>query len=1042
MQRVLLLSAALAFILVVPLSAAEPPAGAWVRRAGAEVGLGNNSLELWFSTKENQCKAVRLVNRLAGRTVPLRSDDLMIGLEGREAIRLADFTFKQAREETLPAGQRLTLQFERASEGLRLDIVYELGHADFFLRRRLELTPKDALALRQVDLWAVGVEGTCSHQGFGGPVLLDDTFWGVEFPAGQNQFAAGIVKLTQFPGRKVADRFVSKSVVLGVSEAGQAARRFRQYVETFRVTPKETSLFVNYNTWWTLMPPTEKNSLELLDLFKRKLFDPYGESIDTFTLDDGWDDKNSLWSIRSDRFPRGFGPLVERLKAMNARLGIWLSPSSGYNHAPWLSKHGYAGNSNPWFICQSDPKYRRDIVQVVTGLARQYEVAFFKFDGFSASCEAPGHTHLPGPYAKEANVDAFIELLTAVRQVRPNIYLDPTCGIWLSPWWLRYADSLWGEVSGDYPDIVVPAPVVRDSATTTRDAAFRQRCREHPGFPPAAIEHLGIIVISPEKWEDNAMIVVGRGCRLLTLYIDPSKFTGGDRDWLFLAKLLKWVRAHAATLQRTELVLGDPFRREPYGYAHFRDSQGILALRNPFIEPQKVALKLDESAGWARRDGPPDTPQPPCVARIVYPRHETLRSVVAYGDTLELELQGYETVILQVEPLKRDEPLLLGARHQETAREGNRLTCTLPGRPGEKRVLSFPGLKPIKATLDGQPVAVLPTGDLSLPAPAGAEQVSSVEGGMVTVDTSQSTWQIAGKCSTIVPNGTRAVAHVLFEPTMKTAEVVECKAQVNGQAVAVRAVRTPAKGDQAHGPHPWTWFEFDVPAGRSDVSFAVTPAKPVGALRARLGWWLWSEHPLTKNVLALEYSQPLPAARSEPLPLPIAMDRQRQVLAIQPLRAMTGGARWPRPEQQVVYLADISPDEASQDWGNLETDRSVWEKKMVIAGRQFERGVGTHANSRTVYDLRGGNFKTFRCQVGRDEHAQEGQISFEVWLDGKKVFDSGPMTKATAAKAVEVRVEGAGLLELRALDGGDGIAGDHADWAEARLLRAEANAKQ
>jgi len=894
MQRVLLLfSAAMVSTLVAHPLAAGEPAGAWVRRTDTEIGLGNSFLELWLSTAGNHCKAIRLVNRLSGRTIPIRSDDVAIGIEGREAIRLAGFTFKDAREEAVPGGRRLTLRFDSAQEGLRLDVVYELGQADFFLRRHLELTPKGPLALRQVDLWLIGVDGKCSHQGFGEPMLLEDTFWGVEFPAGQNQFAAGAVRLTQFPGRTVADRFVSKSVVLGVSEPGQTARRFRQYVETFRVTPKETSLFVNYNTWWTLMPPTEKNSLELLDLFKRKLFDPYGESIDTFTLDDGWDDKDSLWSIRSDRFPRGFAPLVERLKAMNARLGIWLSPSSGYNHAPWLSQHGYASNSNPWFICQSDPKYRRDIVQVVTGLARQYDVAFFKFDGFSASCESPGHTHLPGSYAKEANVDAYIELLTAVRQVRPNIYLDPTCGIWLSPWWLRYADSLWGEVSGDYPDIVVPAPVVRDSATTTRDAAFRQRCHEHPGFPPAAIEHLGIIVITPEKWEDNAMIVVGRGCRLLTLYIDPKNLKGGDRDWEFLARLLKWVRHHAATLQRTELVLGDPFRREPYGYAHFRDSQGVLVLRNPFIEPQKVTLKLDESAGWRRPQGQQPPAQPPCAVQIVYPRQETLRSVVSYGDTLNLELQGYETMVLQIEPLKSDEPTLLGARHQETARAGNRMTFTLLGRPGEKRVLSFPGpVKPVNATLDGQPVAVSPsTGDVSLPALPGKEQTSSVEGGQIEVETSPSKWQLVGKCTTTVPSGTRAVAHVLFEPTAKAVEALECKAQVNGRAVVVRAIRTPSKGDQAHGPHPWTWFEFDVPPGRSEVSLAIASAKAAEALRGRLGWWLWSEHPLTKSVLAIGLSQAVPAARAEPLPLPIGMDHQRQVLTIQPLRLITGGPR-------------------------------------------------------------------------------------------------------------------------------------------------------
>jgi hypothetical protein len=108
---------------------------------------------------------------------------------------------------------------------------------------------------------------------------------------------------------------------------------------------------------------------------------------------------------------------------------------------------------------------------------------------------------------------------------------------------------------------------------------------------------------------------------------------------------------------------------------------------------------------------------------------------------------------------------------------------------------------------------------------------------------------------------------------------------------------------------------------------------------------------------------------------------------------------------------------------------------VASAGAQCPRARGTHANARLVYDLAGGGFKTFRCRVGRDEHAQDGVVVFQVLVDGKKVFDSGPMTKATAARPVEVSIAGASTLELLSLDGGDGIAGDHADWAEAQLIR-------
>jgi alpha-galactosidase len=56
-------------------------------------------------------------------------------------------------------------------------------------------------------------------------------------------------------------------------------------------------------------------------------------------------------------------------------------------------------------------------------------------------------------------------------------------------------------------------------------------------------------------------------------------------------------------------------------------------------------------------------------------------------------------------------------------------------------------------------------------------------------------------------------------------------------------------------------------------------------------------------------------------------------------------------------------------------------------------------------------------------------------VDGKKAFESGPMDRTMAAKPVEVDVSGAKVLELRALDGGDGITSDHADWANARLVK-------
>jgi len=59
---------------------------------------------------------------------------------------------------------------------------------------------------------------------------------------------------------------------------------------------------------------------------------------------------------------------------------------------------------------------------------------------------------------------------------------------------------------------------------------------------------------------------------------------------------------------------------------------------------------------------------------------------------------------------------------------------------------------------------------------------------------------------------------------------------------------------------------------------------------------------------------------------------------------------------------------------------------------------------------------------------------FEVWVDGAKRWQSGLMTRESPPAWVDLDVSGAKRLELVVGDAGDFMA-DHADWAEARLLR-------
>jgi hypothetical protein len=103
-----------------------------------------------------------------------------------------------------------------------------------------------------------------------------------------------------------------------------------------------------------------------------------------------------------------------------------------------------------------------------------------------------------------------------------------------------------------------------------------------------------------------------------------------------------------------------------------------------------------------------------------------------------------------------------------------------------------------------------------------------------------------------------------------------------------------------------------------------------------------------------------------------------------------------------------------------------------IGDRPYERGLGTQAYSTITYDVAG--CARFAAEVGVGaEKGGAGTVGFEVWVDGRRMFDSGVRRGADAAKRVDIPLSGATALKLIANDGGDGVNCDHADWADARL---------
>ncbi len=136
-----------------------------------------------------------------------------------------------------------------------------------------------------------------------------------------------------------------------------------------------------------------------------------------------------------------------------------------------------------------------------------------------------------------------------------------------------------------------------------------------------------------------------------------------------------------------------------------------------------------------------------------------------------------------------------------------------------------------------------------------------------------------------------------------------------------------------------------------------------------------------------------------------------------------------------VYLDSLKPKSVTQGWGELERNRSVWRKPICLDHRFFQRGLGTHANARIAYDIEGQGFRRFQAWAGADGANPRASVRFVIKVDSETRFESGVVTYRDRALRVDLDVTGAKLLELIVEDGGDGITGDHADFADAKLLR-------
>jgi hypothetical protein len=502
-------------------------------------------------------------------------------------------------------GRKLELPL-RSADG-RLKVLWRaiLHDGANYLRQEIEATPLAGdISIRQIVWFDQSLPGARTAGIVdGSPVVLGGFFLGCEDPMSRNIVAPQRQRvLCSLERDAVLKRgeTLALSFVTGVAPPGQMRRAFLCYLENERAHPYRP--FLHYNSWydiaWDPFSLNETNCLDAIRTLGERFIKPYGIRMDSIVFDDGWDDPSSLWQFHRG-FPNGFAPLAQLCSSYHTQLGVWLSPFGGYGASKeqrlkFGRQQGYEINAAGFSL--AGPRYYSAFKGACLDMIRKYAVNYFKFDGIASGTYASG-----AGQAFILDAEAMRRLMLELRQAEPDLFINLTTGSWPSPFWLRYADSLWRQ--GDDTEFRGHGSRQQQWLTYRDSEIYSNIVRRAPLYPLNSLMSHGVAYsrhgnpadpsYTSAGLKDDIHTYFGSGTGLQELYIQPGRLA--PADWQVLAEAAKWSRANAGVLVDTHWIGGNPANGEVYGFASWSPRKGIVMLRNPDDQPHEFPLNIQEA---------------------------------------------------------------------------------------------------------------------------------------------------------------------------------------------------------------------------------------------------------------------------------------------------------------------------------------------------------------------------------------------------------------------------------------------------------------
>lgn len=559
--------------------------------------------------------------------------------------------------------------------GVTITLKYWVHKDNNTLCKQLVIDQKDSRIIDHVVLENIGIVNSKSHfsvdimpkgevpefeASLGQPFYIDSLFFGCEFPATENRIMNGAGKIKYYLGKNVGKNFECPVTVIGAAKDNSIIAVKKAFFEYIDSISAGTTLRFQFNSWYDYMRNiNEGNILQSFSEVRDKLKAYDAPALDSYVMDDGWVNlKSSFWSFNS-KFPNGLEKISAWCQANGSNVGIWLSPRGGYFDQYKFAKRmerakmAYA-NKQERAICIASTRYTDNLSKFLVEQTKLNNINYWKLDAFNQhACTDPRHDHIVGGYNNMYHYTEmwhkWIKVFNNMRSANPNMWINMTCYINLSPWWLQWVNSLWVQNSRDigFANNYQEQPQV-ESEITYRDSIYYDCIctRAHQIQLKALYNHEPIygneahVCYTDAEFEKYIFWCTVRGNALNELHLSCNMMSEGK--WKALSNAMNFQKDNYHILQNATFIGGKPDENNIYGYISWTDDgEGIIALRNPTKEKTDLTLNLNKLMGV------PEDLNGVRMQKIYC--HSSIQEKVSYSykDSIDLTLSPFEAVILK-----------------------------------------------------------------------------------------------------------------------------------------------------------------------------------------------------------------------------------------------------------------------------------------------------------------------------------------------------------------------------------------------------------